>query len=123
MASQKKGGWLLVGVQAQGERRAWVGDYDTLPQFISMTRRQTNEAVVMDVSGLVQYNSSEGGRLPSYKDTGIGVDVTREGNGGIKCVLEKQASQQSAKKRIRLQWKGPPLEYKVQLTMKYFVYK
>ena len=25
-------------LQAQGVRRAWVGDYDTLPQFISITK-------------------------------------------------------------------------------------
>ena len=36
-------------------------------------------------------------RLPSRKDTGIGAVATREANGGVKRVLEKQASQQSAK--------------------------
>ena len=76
----------------------------------------------MDVSG---YNNSEGGkiscivleklfffylstgicqyfspntRLPSHKDTEIGAVATREANGGVKHVLETQASQQSAKK-------------------------
>ena len=39
-------------------------------------------------------------RLPSHKDTGIGAVATREANGGVKHVLEKQASQQSAKKQI-----------------------
>ena len=37
-------------------------------------------------------------RLPSHKDTGIGAVATREANTGMKRVLEKQASQQSAKK-------------------------
>ena len=74
----------------------------------------------MDVSG---YNNSEGGRIssivfkkqffffqdeyqyfsptapfPSWKNTGIGVLATREANGNVKRVLEKQARQQSAKK-------------------------
>ena len=40
-------------------------------------------------------------RLPSHKDTGIGAVATREANGGVKRVLEKQASQQNAKKRKR----------------------
>ena len=40
-------------------------------------------------------------RLPSHKDTGIGAVATREAYGGVKRVLEKQASQQSAKKRKR----------------------
>ena len=31
--------------QAQGVRRAWVGDYDTLPQFISVAKyKQTSSA-------------------------------------------------------------------------------
>ena len=34
----------------------------------------------------------------SHKDTGIGAVTTRKANGGVKHVLEKQASQQSAKK-------------------------
>ena len=30
-------------LQAQGVRRAWVGDYDTLPQFISIAKyKQTS---------------------------------------------------------------------------------
>ena len=37
--------------------------------------------------------------FPSRKDTGIGPLATREANGSVKCVLEKQARQQSAKKR------------------------
>ena len=37
-------------------------------------------------------------RLPSHKDTGIGAVATHEANGGMKHFLEKQASQQSAKK-------------------------
>ena len=37
--------------------------------------------------------------FPSRKDTGIGALATREANRSIKCVLEKQARQQSAKKR------------------------
>ena len=43
-------------------------------------------------------------RLTSHKNTGIGVvatheaNATREANVGMKCVLEKQASQQSTKK-------------------------
>ena len=77
----------------------------------------------MDVSG---YNNSEGGRisyivlqklgggvylstgicqyfspttrLPSHKDTGIRAVAPRKANGGVKHVLETQASQQSAKK-------------------------
>ena len=36
--------------------------------------------------------------FPSRKDTGIGVLATREANGTVKRVLEKQARQQSAKK-------------------------
>ena len=40
-------------------------------------------------------------RLPSHKDTGIREVAIREANGGVKRVLEKQASQQSAKKRKR----------------------
>ena len=32
-------------LQAQGVRRAWVGDYDTLPQFISIAKyEQTSRA-------------------------------------------------------------------------------
>ena len=38
-------------------------------------------------------------RLPSHKDTGIGAVATREAKRGVKRVLEKQASQQGAKKR------------------------
>ena len=81
----------------------------------------------MDFSSLVSYNNSEGGRInsivflklffffkistsihqcfrpappfPSRRDTGIGVVATREANGNMKRVLEKQARQQSAKKR------------------------
>ena len=37
-------------------------------------------------------------RLPSHKDTGIRVVATRVANGGVKRVLEKQASQQSTNK-------------------------
>ena len=40
-------------------------------------------------------------QLPSHKDTGIGVVTTHEANVGVKCLLEKQASQQSAKKQKR----------------------
>ena len=40
-------------------------------------------------------------RLPSHKDTWIGVVATCEANGGVKPVLEKQVSQQSTKKRKR----------------------
>ena len=36
--------------------------------------------------------------FPSRKDTGIGLLATCEANGSVKCVLEKQARQQSAKK-------------------------
>ena len=36
--------------------------------------------------------------FPSRKDTGIGALATREANGSVKCVLEKQARQQSTKK-------------------------
>ena len=36
--------------------------------------------------------------ISSRKDTGIGVLATREANGSVKCVLEKQARQQSTKK-------------------------
>ena len=39
--------------------------------------------------------------LSSHQDTGIGAVATHKANGGVKCVLEKQASQQSAKKRKR----------------------
>ena len=45
-------------------------------------------------TGICQYFSPTT-RLPSHKDTGIGAVVTHEANGG----MEKQASQQSAKKR------------------------
>ena len=88
----------------------------------------------MDVSGLVQYNNIECGRISSIvfqklffffffffsrrvmvyasisarlppflsrKDTRIGALATREANGSVKRVLEKQARQQSAKKRKR----------------------
>ena len=37
--------------------------------------------------------------FPSRKDTGIGALATREANGGMKRVLEKQARQQSANKQ------------------------
>ena len=37
-------------------------------------------------------------RLPSHKDTGIGAVATLDTKRGVKRVLEKQASQQSAKK-------------------------
>ena len=37
--------------------------------------------------------------FPSHKDTGIGALATREANRTVKRVLEKQARQQSAKKR------------------------
>ena len=77
----------------------------------------------MDVSGLVQYNNIEGGRIikfhcfskaggffqdeytgihqyfslttpfPSRKDTGIGALATREASGSVKRVSEKQARQ------------------------------
>ena len=81
----------------------------------------------MDVSGLVYYNNSEGDRIrsivfqklffffkistgirqyfrpttpfPSRKDTGIRALATHEANGSVKRVLEKQARQQSGKKR------------------------
>ena len=36
--------------------------------------------------------------LPGHNDTGIGELATCEANRSIKCVLEKQANQQSAKK-------------------------
>ena len=39
--------------------------------------------------------------FPSRKDTGIGALATREANGGMKRVLEKQARQQSANKQKR----------------------
>ena len=39
--------------------------------------------------------------FPSRKDTGIGALATREANGSVEHVLEKQARQQSAKKRKR----------------------
>ena len=73
----------------------------------------------MDVSGLVQYNNSEGGSIssivfqklgffqdeyrysPLFKSdyTGIGALVTHEANTRMKRVLEKQARQQSTEKR------------------------
>ena len=37
--------------------------------------------------------------FPSHKETGIQALATREANGSVKRVLEKQARQQSAKKR------------------------
>ena len=37
--------------------------------------------------------------FPSRKDTGIGALATREANGSVRRVLEKQARQQSAKKQ------------------------
>ena len=43
-------------------------------------------------TGIRQYFSPTT-RLPSHKDTGIGAAATREANGGVKRVLEKQASQ------------------------------
>ena len=36
--------------------------------------------------------------LPSHKDAGIGEIATREANGSVKRVLEKQGDQTSAKK-------------------------
>ena len=39
--------------------------------------------------------------FPSHKDTGIGALATHEANGSVKCVLEKQARQQSAMKQKR----------------------
>ena len=38
-------------MQAQGVRRAWVGDYDTLPRFISITKLQNvnKQAVHMNI--------------------------------------------------------------------------
>ena len=51
-------------------------------------------------TGIRQYFSPTT-RLPSHKDTGIGAVATREANGGVKRVLEKQASQQNAKKLKR----------------------
>ena len=39
--------------------------------------------------------------FPSRKDTEIGTLATREAKGSVKCVLEKQARQQSTKKRKR----------------------
>ena len=39
--------------------------------------------------------------FPSHKNTGIGALATREANGSVKRVLEKQARQQSAKKQKR----------------------
>ena len=39
--------------------------------------------------------------FPSRKGTGIGALATREANGSVKRVLEKQTRQQSAKKRKR----------------------
>ena len=46
-------------------------------------------------------------RLPSHKNIGIGAVATREANAsrkanGMKCVLEKQGSQQSTKKLKRI---------------------
>ena len=51
-------------------------------------------------TGIRQYFSPTT-RLPSHKDTGIGAVATREANGAVKRVLEKQASQRSAKKLKR----------------------
>ena len=39
--------------------------------------------------------------FPSCKDSGIGALATLEANGSMKCVLEKQARQKSAKKQKR----------------------
>ena len=52
-------------------------------------------------TGIRQYFSPTM-RLPSHKDTGIRVVATREANGGVKRVLEKQASQQSTKKGTQI---------------------
>ena len=49
-------------------------------------------------TGIRQYFSPTT-RLPSHKNNGIGAVATHEANGGVKSVLEKQASQQSDKKR------------------------
>ena len=48
-------------------------------------------------TGIRQYFSPTT-QLPSHKDTGIGAVASREANGRVKHVLEKQASQQSTKK-------------------------
>ena len=50
------------------------------------------------VTGIHQYFSPTT-PIPSRKDTGIGALVTREANGSVRRVLEKQVRQQSAKKR------------------------
>ena len=34
-------------LQAQGVRRAWVGDYDTLPQFISINKQAVYMNIIM----------------------------------------------------------------------------
>ena len=39
--------------------------------------------------------------FPSRKDTGVGALATRKANGIVKCVLKKQARQQSAKEQKR----------------------
>ena len=57
----------------------------------------SSEAVFFFFQDEYQYFSPTT-RLPSHKDTGIRAVATRVANGGVKRVLEKQASQQSTKK-------------------------
>ena len=61
----------------------------------------SSEAMFLKMSTGIRQYFSPTTRLPSHKDTGIGVVATREANVGVKCLLEKQASQQSTKKQKR----------------------
>ena len=36
-----------VILQAQSVRRAWIGDYDTLPQFISIAKKAVRINIIM----------------------------------------------------------------------------
>ena len=112
-------GWLLVGVVNK--------HVDIKLINVSWLFQEKKQTAVMDVSGLVQYNNNEGGKissivlqklfvffffkmstgqyfspttqLPSHKDTGIGAVATRKVNRGMKHVLEKQASQRALRSR------------------------